>query len=1081
MNLDPQTKAVHLTGTDIIISASAGSGKTFTLIERLKKRIIEDGLSMDQICALTFTEAAASEMKERLLKALLKEYQLTKNERLTKEISLVETAQITTIHGFCLNIIKNYGYILNLDPDRTGNIFSDGVITKLKKQALDITLQKAYAENDEAINLLLEAYVDNPAYLMNLEDCILDTAKYLSTFTHRQQEINRTLSIYNTKTFAEFPSMIQEGFFAYHKHHLTLIYDKVDAFLEEVSSVFFEHKKDTYTNLIHTLGSLDELLKLIDKEDISFHSQIPSALKTLVIPMFRGAFTEDLDKERYTSLSDAYTQCVNNLLFDYEPLEAMINTLNSQHDLVKALLEISLDYLNTFDTLKENAGGYDFDDFIYYTMMILEHNDFYIANILKEQYEEIMVDEFQDTNNIQNDIINAISKGNNIFRVGDLKQSIYGFQGARPALMRSMLHQPHNETIHFKYNYRSKDNLVSYNNTLFSNLMNTLDEGSYDQKDLASVKPHVKDKNGLDKVNIQTQRHHSIDFNIYTHGEASNRNFDAKHALLIADTIYELMNQGLTIDYEDDENNLILEPLDFKHITVLVRGHSAKTALKAAFDSANIPHNIVNHQGFFQSDLMKQTIDWLRYSITSDSYYLVSILSSPYIGLSLDDISKLRIHSKHDPLIKSLSTLYPLAYETIMTTLEAWKNMDLVEALIYLSTLNDAYQNAFSLQAKTNFDFLLEKASNYQSMGNPSILGFVDYIDALSEKSRFSSEVTDRVSESKTLDKDANYVNVATMHASKGLQYPLTIIWPDKAVNQRDSSKNVVSDDLYTLSIKDTMGPFYSQRTSLLRTLTTHKQSIENIQEYLRLFYVALTRATHKLVIVDLVSEKHVLETTLDTYLLHNFKSASQLIAAGSPTYFDASQHVKPIDINNYMGHYSFKALMKDETSDIETFTIPNYPHLETPPTMNLEFFPNFLEATQYGTNLHKALEELPHRLWTEDDLNAYAQNIKNTLMNYNTHAFTQELYTYPTIEHEMPILYRSDKGSVQGYIDFYAVNHNSVVLVDFKSDATDIDTIKQRYIDQIENYKKALSINYQGLEIKAFIYSFYHNSYIPM
>lgn len=1075
MNHDPQQQAIVQINTDIIISASAGSGKTYTLIERLKKRIIEDNLSIDEICALTFTDAAASEMKERLLKALIDERKKTGNKRLTKEISLVETAQITTIHGFCLNIIKNYGYILNLDPDRTNNIFNEGIITKLKKQALDITLQKAYSDNTKDIKILLDAYVDNPAYLATLEDNILDAAKYLSTFTHRQEEINKVLSIYNTNDFSGLPIEIQEGFFAYYKHHLTLILDKVDAFMNDFGSVFLEHKKDIYLNLTNTIGKLDDLIKLVDKKDINFHKDIPTALETLVIPMLRGAFTEKLDKDRYKSLSDEYASCVSDLLKDYEPIETMIEILNSQHGLIKALLNISLDYLTTFDTLKEEAGGYDFDDFIYYAMMILQHNDYYIANILKDHYKEIMVDEFQDTNNLQNDIITSISRGNNIFRVGDLKQSIYGFQGARPALMRSMMHTPDSETIHFKYNFRSKENIVNYNNTLFSNLMNTLEEKSYDKKDLAFVKE--KDFDG--DINIQTLNPHSIDFNIYTHGEASNRNFDQQHALLIADTIFDLMHQDLTIDVKYDKK-ILKQPLDFKHITVLVRGHSAKTELKKAFDKANIPHNIVNHQGFFQSDLIKQTIDWLRYYITKDEYYLISILSSPFIGLTLDQISKLRIHSKYDPLVKSLETLFPNAYDTIVSTFNYWDSVDLTQSLVYLSTLNNAYEQVFSLQAKTNFDFLLEKANSYQASSNPSILGFVDYIDSLSEKSRFSSDLTDRVSESRTLDKEANYVNVATMHASKGLQYPVTIIWPDKAVNQRDSSKYVVSDDRYTISIKDNEGPFYTQRTSILRTLTSHKQSIENIEEYLRLFYVALTRATHKLVIVDLVSEKHGLDKDLDLYLLHNFKSASQLIAAGSDNYFNPVEHIKHIDVTSYEGLHRFPEPQVEEVKQ-EVFSVPTYPVQPKMETKIPDFYPDFFEATQYGTLLHNAVENLPHRKWIKDDLSAFDSNIQDTLLRFNSHNMTQELYTYPIIEHEMPILYKGLNGPVQGYIDFYAVNDNNVVLVDFKSDATDVETIKARYIDQIENYKKALGINYQGLEVKAFIYSFYHNTYIPM
>ena len=255
----------------------------------------------------------------------------------------------------------------------------------------------------------------------------------------------------------------------------------------------------------------------------------------------------------------------------------------------------------------------------------------------------------------------------------------------------------------------------------------------------------------------------------------------------------------------------------------------------------------------------------------------------------------------------------------------------------------------------------------------------------------------------------------------------------------------------------------------------------ENIQEYLRLFYVALTRATHKLIIVDLISEKQTLDKELDLYLMHNFRNASQLIAAGSANYFDHDKHVNYIDVNTYESKHSFPIKTTKKTSVLECFDLPIYP-IEDPVEIAVDaFFPEFFEATQYGTLLHEAIENLPNTTWSKDDLSNYTAAVTKVLTTYNTHEITQKLYDFDTIEHEMPILYIENGNAIQGIIDFYAINKDSVVLVDFKSDAVDIDTIKNRYVSQIDSYKKALDSNYQGLEIIAYIYSFYHNKYIAM
>ena len=205
-----QQEAVMSLGQNIVVSASAGAGKTAVLIERLMKRILVDHVGITEITALTFTDAAANEMKIRLLGALNKAYQEEKDldvlRFIKQQITLVETANISTIHSYCLTLIKNYGYILGLDPARTQNILDPAIADNYKEVAMDKTLNRWFKDHKDAMDILLKALVRNPINLNPLKTSIQAVAQYLASKPNRKEAITSTLSLYLQTLLPSYPN-----------------------------------------------------------------------------------------------------------------------------------------------------------------------------------------------------------------------------------------------------------------------------------------------------------------------------------------------------------------------------------------------------------------------------------------------------------------------------------------------------------------------------------------------------------------------------------------------------------------------------------------------------------------------------------------------------------------------------------------------------------------------------------------------------------------------------------------------------------------------------------------------------------
>lgn len=1020
-----QQQAIDALGQNVIVSASAGAGKTTVLIARLMKRILNDGVRIDEICAMTFTEAAASEMKTRLLSALNLENQSNPSDFLNEQIALVETASISTIHSFCLNIIKNYGYIIGLNPKRSENILSPAEANLMQKQAMEITLNNAIANDFETTKELLNTFSSSPLNKSALEKTIFTLSDWILEKKDPQQAITDTISLYQAENVASWPENIQRLFYEYHHEKLSELY----AVLMELSSL--SPTEDAFSEsqnaIVDAIGTIHLLIEKIQLRDLSFYEEIPNTLD------FK---TKALGKDEvYTEKRKEVETLIKSYLLTYEPLDASFELMNRQVQRLTELFSMANQFNEVLSQLKSDANVLDFSDFEILALRILKASDGTVSELIRAQYKEIMVDEFQDTNEYQDEIIRSISDGTNIFRVGDIKQSIYGFRGAKPQIMQDLINQEQGLNLFLSFNYRSKNDIVEYNNVVFDNLMNLTRNNTYDDNDHVNV-----------GIPSQSQDSEPVELHII-------ERFDNKDIMSAARQTAHHIAQEILRRHKGG--------MEFKDMVVLVRSHGSKDFLKEAFEQANIPHFLNELSGFYNSEIITQSIHLLNYALTRSNYYLAFVLTSLYFNMSEDELSELYLLN---PNIKeSLEQNCPDLNEQLETLIKNWRHQDIVTSISEMIAFNDVYHSVLSIQDKTNLDFLLDKAVLYQSTSTPNLYGFTQFIQEFRDE---------KSSEASPLSSDANVVSAMTIHQSKGLQFPLVFLFGMGSHTVMNHRNTLITDD-EGIGLNDVNLENYREtKKNLLRTLIEFKQDHDEIEEVLRLLYVALTRAQDRLIIVDAIKE--IKTHDLNERLLRNHARKIDLLLASSPN----NTIIKPID-SYEIGEavYEGDVISRHNAYTLVPHSIPSSElKYVTNEALNMEDTSEF--ALAYGTFVHEAVENLPNGPWTDEMVSEYEPSIQTKLMKYNQHPLTQQFFSGFEIHHEMSYIVKDDVIE-NGIMDFVAISDDKVILVDFKTDNASEALIRERYTDQLNRYIRALHIIYPDRSVQASIYSFHLNDYL--
>lgn len=856
-----QKKVIDLRDRDILVSAAAGSGKTAVLVERIVNRICVDNppVDIDRMLVVTFTKAAAAEMRERVSRAIdsLKE-QKPDDEKLQRQSTLVHNALITTIDSFCLFVVQNNFAQLNLDPD-----FRIGDQAELKlmlKDALAQVFEDNYAreDNEEFINLI-DTYSkgrNDSAVRQMVEDIYYKAG----SSSWPRKWMNSLLRLYDIKSAKQLEDseIIKE------------IVDYSRVLLEEAVQELTMAKDlaSATPGLEKYALTLSEDIALFDgMADVTGYVGMQEFLNKIsfgriaVIRKFDG---DEKKKERVKSMRDATKKKVDGIKQKYfgMSIELMYEQLERQRPFVKELIRLSLEFYDAMEAVKTRKRVFDFSDIEHFALRILVDEQTLepteTAREFSKHFEEIMIDEYQDSNQVQEDILTAISREHqgvgNMFMVGDVKQSIYRFRMARPELFMEKYNtytsdDSAHQRIDLHKNFRSRNEVLDFTNDIFYKIM-AADLGNVQYDDDAALYPGASYPKETMRPELLLVDYKDEDLSEIIEDKVQIE------ALLIANRIRSLMENGMVTDKKTGQ----LRAVQYRDIVILSRSVATwGNTVAAVLKDCDIPAHVESNTGYFSSYEIQVILSMLRILDNPlQDIPMAAVLASPIVGMDDEELAQIRSAFKGVSFAQAaLSAMagedgyedeklkaFALVFERLRG---AVADTPIHELLYRMLDETGFYRYASAMPAgkrrRQNIDMLIEMAAAYEKTSYKGLFHFVRYID-IQQKYEID------YGEADTAGENDDVVRIMTIHKSKGLEFPVVFVSGlGKGFNTQDTKSDLVIHEKLGLGLVEKTKSPRTKRPSLIRNEIESRIKRENLGEELRVLYVALTRAKEKIIL----------------------------------------------------------------------------------------------------------------------------------------------------------------------------------------------------------------------------------------
>ena len=916
---EDQLKAIEKRDSNILVSASAGSGKTAVLVERIIEKILNDYLDVDKILVVTFTNAAAQELKEKILNAIYKALENEKDPKkinhLKNQLIYINRASITTIDAFCFKLVRENFNILNIDPNI--RICEESQSVLIKTRVLEDLLEEEYESYVDEKNVfglynILELFSGKDEELL---DNILRIYNYIQSFPYpfkwlkeqiEKYNIAENIDLYDT----DFGRDIYEDIVS----EIELCIEKYDDYLNKISGI--EEFNKCYTILDNDIQILKSAIAISNKSWDKLYENISN----INFPKF--VIGKVSDEELKNEISEFRKKEVKSVIDKikkkiYAKSNEILEDNKIAYKYIKYLYEFLVRYDNNYREEKKNLGVAEFNDIMHYALELLVDEEDNITDIalgLKDRYKEIYTDEYQDTSYVQERILDAISKDNNRFMVGDIKQSIYGFRQARPDIFNDKYisysskadEESSNCKIILSKNFRSREEVIDSINYIFEKIMSmkngqcdyTQNERlicgntGYISSDDTSYKTQINIINLKDKeVGLFEE---NDDDEVQIDEDLSNIQIEAK---CIAYKIKEIIKKDKVMDKDG-----MLRSVKYKDIVVLLRGIKNKAEIiEEELKRNNIPVFCDTSSSIFEGDEVKLVLSFLK--IIDNSYqdiYMISIMFSIIGNFTLDEITKIRLYDSTSYVYDTLNSIlndeeYVKQEGKIVEKIKRFlsiikeytiysKKYSISELLIRLyKDTNIYYQFALEDDAeskKANLNYLIELASTFYSNIGNTLNAYIKYIDNLKDKQDTST------TSAKIIGENEDVVRLMTIHKSKGLEFPIVILADtSKGYNFSDSRKQrVVFHHKYGIGIDVVNQDLGVTYPSLIKQAIRSVIEKETKSEELRLLYVALTRAKEKLFIFA-TTKDYDKEYSMQTIKLKNGKFNETLVASNTSYY----------------------------------------------------------------------------------------------------------------------------------------------------------------------------------------------------
>ncbi len=940
-----QLQAIQEKDSNILVAAAAGSGKTAVLVERIIHRIIDEQMDIDKILVVTFTNAAASEMRERILEAIYKKLEEnTENVHLQRQIILLNKASICTIHSFCLDVIHNHFYEIDLPSNF--KIADTAEIDLLKQEVLDDLFEQKYTENDKDFIELLENYT-NYRGDEALQELVLKIYKFIQSSPFpikwlqeklellkiEDKDISQT--IWGNLIIQTVEDDIQESIMQLEtiKSKMAL-YPEMTKFYQKICEDLIILKD------LQNYNSWDELyIKLLNFNFSNWpvDKKVTNDLKE-DSKEIRNKVKKHIKEKTAKLLSCSQEQAVKDLRIITPILEKLANLVT--------------EFTKNFAEKKKEKNCIDFNDIEHFALKILldeNNNPTEVAKKYKEKFEEIAIDEYQDSNLVQEAILTSISKGNNIFMVGDVKQSIYKFRQARPELFlqkydeyknKEEKTQEDNLKIQLFRNFRSRQNILNITNLVFESIMSKeLGDINYNENEYLNYGANypepeeIKNYAGIAELDIiDLKEDESITaFEGEEDEEEQERvEDDVLEAKFVANKIQELLNSDYMV-FDKKQGYRKIRPKD---IVILLRATSNLSPIyEKELSGLELPV-FSDTSGTYLDTVEIQTILSVLKIIDNplQDIPLVVVLRSSICNFTDNDLITIRLTDRNCNFYEALIKTRLICdgdlkdkIESFLEKLEKWKSisqyMPLDEFIwqIYLDTGYYQYVGLLPNGAmrQANLKTLFEKAKQYEKASFKGLFNFIQFIDKLKKQNG-------DLASAKLIGENEDVIRIMSIHKSKGLEFPVVFLCNShKKFNMQDLNDNILlhQDIGFGPTIMDTTRKI--KYSSIAKDAIKLKMKQETLSEEQRILYVALTRAKEKLYITGRSKDftKYVQDKNkvLEMYESENIKLDAKLMKKAN-SYLDWIMYV-------YLFNQGRTITLKGEQyklSDIITLNVSN-------------------------------------------------------------------------------------------------------------------------------------------------------------
>ena len=1007
-----QEDAIYKDNSNIIVSAGAGSGKTAVLSERVLRKL-KSGVSISNLLILTFTKAAAHEMKERI-KSKIKSIPELKDELLK-----VDSAYITTFDSYALSIVKKYGYLINVSSNCS--IIEKSIIDIKKMEFMDSTFMELYENKDPEFLKFIDTFCTKDdkqikSYMLSIIsklDLIYNLDDYLDNYLrdfYAEEYINNSIKEYE-ELLIEKIGHLNKLFLDLEEYVEVEYYEKISLELSELLL------SDNYNSIKQNIKSIPQLPKNSLEEAKKIKEEMSSIIKELT------------------------------MLCEYSSIDDIKNIIYKTKENVSVIIKIVKKFNEKINDYKFSNDVYEFLDIAKMSIKILEQNED-IRNDIKNNLNEILIDEYQDTSDLQDLFISYI-ENNNCYMVGDIKQSIYRFRNANPNLFKNKYDKYTScidgIKIDLNKNFRSRSEVLNNINLVFDDIMtNMLGGADYKKSHRMVFGNSIYDTIG------NTNQNNNMEFLVYDYNKDNIYIKEEIEIFIIANDIKNKIESGYKIFDKDTKE---IRNIKYSDIAILLDRSTNFSLYKKIFEYLNIPLSIYKDEVLTNNTTINIIKNIIYLMINSNyngdfKYSFISVLRSYLFNMDDNLIFEYFDNKNFNDceLIKKVRSIDFNSMSLSNTIIEIINSFNFYEKIITVGNVSNHI---------VVLDNLIAISKNLENLGY-DIYSFYDYLNKILEE---NYEINYPVNLS------LEGVKIMTIHKSKGLEFNICYFASlYSKFNKSDLKERFLFDNKYGF-----ITPIFDNgiRSTIYKELLKRKYLIDEISEKIRLFYVALTRAKEKMIMVMPQSFNEIDNSLFGKLKYNSFLDMISSIVDNLKPYF---KHIDLEKINlskdyNFIKQNNYKEKIdtvdeKIKINDIVITSIENEDkHFSK--INNKLYSSDEYKNTKFGTLIHSIFENIDFDNPQYNLLDPFTASKIKKFIETNILKDSVNLYK------EYEFMYEEDNVTYHGIIDLLIEYKDCFKIVDYKLK----NVADEAYINQLNGYKKYIE-NLTGKKVYTYLYS---------